>query len=92
MLEKLKAVTGDVWQWIRPIAILLITTVGKQLMIAAIQAVAASAQQDGWSNSDKRKLAYASISEAMKHAGYSVAESIINMAIEIAVAQMKSKV
>lgn len=90
MWLKIKAVSSDVWQYIKPMVVLLLTTVGKELMAAAIAAVTKAAKS-GLSNSAKREMAYQQIRSDMVAAGYQAAESAINLALEMAVQKIKEK-
>lgn len=91
MWLKIQAVTGQIWQWLKPIVILFMTTVGKQLMESALRSVATAAAREGFSNSQKREAAFNQIKAEMVEAGFRIAESEINMALELAVVKMKNK-
>lgn len=91
MWLKIKAISSGIWEYIQPIVVMLLSTVGKQLMVAALAAVANAAKQPNMNNQQKFDFATNEIKNALGTAGVAATESAINLAIEMAVRSIKDK-
>lgn len=90
MWEVFKLWASKVWTIIRPSVMVWLTGVGQQLLDLALEIVTDLATSD-LSNSEKRDTAFDKIKEKLVEEGKEVGDSLINLAIEIAVTKIKSK-
>jgi len=91
MWLKIQAISSSVWLFLRPLVVLLISESGKALAASAIRAVQEAQTDTTLSSAQKRGKAARTIKADMEAASYSVAESAINMALEMAVQKMKAE-
>jgi len=91
MWERILLLTSNIWQFIRPAVLMLLTETGKALAAAALTAVQQAQANPQLSSSQKREQAAASIKKDMEAASYSVAESAINVALELALQKLKAE-
>jgi hypothetical protein len=85
LIEKLKFIVSEVWAFLLPFIKILLTSGGKILMNAALEAVQACASMKDASGAQKRDAAFAIITAKLTGAGVEMATSVINAAIEAAV-------
>ena len=90
-IEKLKLLFSAVEEFLLPFCNQFLTAVGPIVLAAAEQAVIALATQS-MTGGEKQTAAFAKIVEDLKSQGITVAASIINGAIEAAVAKIKAPV
>jgi len=91
MWERLMLLTSNIWQFVRPAVLMLLTETGKALAAAAITAVQQAQANPNLSGAQKRAQAAASIKADMERASYSVAESAINVTLEMALQKLKAE-
>lgn len=91
MRDKIRFIMSSLWGFLQPLISILLAQVGPVLMEAAIEAVAVAATlPEGTPGAERRAIAFKLISDAMIAAGYRVAASTINAAIEVAVTRLKA--
>jgi hypothetical protein len=94
MWEKIKFITSSAWDFLRPFIAIFLSQIGPILVQAATAAVAAQAQR-AISGAEKRDGAYGAIEGQLLQAGFAVGTdvttSMINAAIEAAVAKLKAE-
>ena len=95
-MEKIKLFFSNIWDFIRPFVIILLSKSGTILASAAISAVTATAQcATGATDEEKRNAAFKLIVEDLKkqgvQVGVEITTSMINAAIELAVQKKKSE-
>ena len=88
----MKAAMSSIGSFLLPFIKIFLSSIGPALATAAMTAVSATAEnmKDG-SSKDKRDAAYTLIVDQLKIQGITAAESMINCAIEAAVAKLKEK-
>lgn len=89
MWEAIRLYLSKVWAIIKPTVIVFLTKVGQDLLDMAVEIVTELAKTD-LSSSEKRSTAFDKIKERIAVEGKEVADYLINLAIEIAVAKLKS--
>lgn len=77
-----------VWEFIKPIAAVLLKEGGKVLAQLALEAVKEFSTTD-MRNDQKRDAAYDKVSRSLRTAGIEFGESAIRLAIEMAVSKIK---
>lgn len=82
--------TSKIWTIIKPSVMVWLTGVGQQLLDMALDIVKDLATTD-LSNADKRDTAFDKIKDRLREEGKEVGDSLINLAIEIAVTKIKSR-
>ncbi len=87
----LKLVMSNVWIFLKPIVDLFMSEVGKALREVAIEAVGSLLSVDTLTNEEKRKEAFLIIVTRLKEKGIKLSDSVINMAIEVALQKLKTK-
>ncbi len=89
----LLGLTSEVWDFLKPVIALFAKEEGTRL--AEIAYVVVKDIQFGMPDSpgeSKQKIAFAKIKDELYHAGLDLAESVINLALEVAVQKVKSLV
>lgn len=89
MWDVIKFYWSQAYQFLLPFIKILMSQLGEVLTRSAIAAVK-TAQESGLSNSEKRDLAFKQIASDMSDAGFTIATSIINLALEAAVTKLKA--
>lgn len=91
-MEKFKFVLSDLWEWLKPVIIFLLTEAGKALILSASTAVAlVESNMADKSSSEKRDAAFRMIESDMKSKGYELGIKFINMALEAAVVKLSAE-
>lgn len=89
MWDVIKFYWSQAYQFLLPFIKILMSQIGEALTKSAIAAVK-TAQESGLDNAGKRDLAFQQIASDMAEAGFSIAASVINLALEAAVTKLKS--
>lgn len=90
MWDAIKLYMSKLWSVIKPSVMILLSEVGQMAMSIAVDIVKDMATRD-LSNSEKRELAFESIKEQLKARGKEAGNSVINLAIELAVQALKAE-
>lgn len=91
-MDKFKFIMSELWDFLKPVILFLMSEVGKALATSAMTAVKVVAENMGKdSNADKRDAAFRMITNDLKSKGIEVGASAVNMAIEAAVQKLKEK-
>lgn len=91
MIEKLKFIASGVWNFFRPLAIVLLSQVGPVLMEAATSAVTAAASMPiGTTGAQRREMAVGIAQGIIAAKGIEVMGSTINACVELAYTKLKS--
>lgn len=91
MWDKVKFFLSDIWVFLQPFIMQMLSDSGRVLARSALQAVTAVARNMlGADNDAKRKAAFDMIVQDMKLAGIEIATSTINAALEAAVVKFKA--
>lgn len=85
MLDRIKLMFSDVWVHLQPTLVLFLTTIGRDVLLAALKAVAMAMSQDQMSSAGKRQYAIDMVKSNVAGAG----DRMINLAVEIAVSKLK---
>lgn len=89
MLEKIKFLMSQAYEFLLPFIKILLSEVGQALIDASLEAVRAANSMPGATGAQKRDAAFEIIKNKMASAGVEVAARTINQAIEAAVAKVK---
>lgn len=94
--QKVKIVCSSIWEFVEPFVKIFLTKAGPLLAAAATQAVTSAALQlTDAEGSNKKEYAFALIVEDLKRQGIvlgaEVSTSMVNAAIEAAVAKLKAE-
>lgn len=87
---KLKLMASNIWDFIKPVVLAFLSDVGSDLAEVALYAVKTLAESD-LSDEEKRDQAVELIKAKLKEKGKEAKDSLINLAIEIAVQKLKSE-
>jgi len=79
-----------IWTWIKPVLLVLITQVSKDVFKVAYDVVKAMSETD-LTNKEKRDNAFEQISYYLTNEGKNITSSIINLVIELAVQKLKDQ-
>ena len=90
MFDRIKILMSNIWSALQPVFMQFITSTGNIVLHIALDIVMDLANQD-FSNSEKREIAFNNIKDKLKQSGVQVGDSMINLAIEIAVQNIKKK-
>ena len=90
MWDAVKLYMSKIWTLIKPTVMAFLSKVGQDLLSMAAEIVTDLANTD-MSSSEKRSAAFDSIKERLVAEGKEVGDSLINLAIEIAVQKLKDK-
>lgn len=88
--EKFKIINNNIIEFIMPFLKILLTESGKILAEIALETVKTYASS-GLTNEIKREMSRDYIKKTLSEKGISMAESVVNLAIEAAVVKMKAK-
>lgn len=89
MWEAIKLYMSKIWAIIKPTVMAFLSQAGKQVLDLAMEIVTDLAKSD-LSSDDKRKAAFDAIKTRLQEDGKVVGNSLINLAIELAVQRLKS--
>lgn len=89
MWDVIKFYMSQAYTFLLPFIKILMSQLGETLTKSAIAAVK-TAQESGLDNAGKRELAFHQIATDMSDAGFTIAASIINLALEAAVTKLKA--
>lgn len=84
----------EAWDWSKPIlkaTLRQLVIGGGATLISAAENAVQAAQASGGSGNDKYEMAFAAVKQTIKDSGQDVIDSSINLAIEMAVAKLKSE-
>ena len=87
-MDKIKFLMSDLWGFLWPFILVMLTSGGQLLAASAMAAVAAMATSD-LSGPDKRDMALDMIKKDLRAGGITIATSVINAALEAAVVKLK---
>lgn len=87
--DKVKIVMSDIWYFLEPFVKLFLTKSGQLLKDVALREVSALLSSS-LTGEDKHKIAFNKIFYELKREGIDLGKSAINMAIEAALARLKS--
>ena len=87
---KIQFIMSQMWEFLKPFIMVLMSKIGLVLADAAMNAVTAAAAS-ALDNSEKRAYAFDIIIDDLKQHGIEIGTSVINLAIEAAVAKMKER-
>lgn len=95
-MTRFKLIFSSIWGFVQPFLKMFLTKMGPIVLAAAVDAVKSVQGDNGdLSGSAKRALAFGAIEDTLKKqavtVGTDVAVSMVNAAIEIAVAKMKAE-
>jgi len=91
-LDKVKFMLSEVFEFLRPFIVILLTEGGRILMKAAQEAVTTVAlNMDGSTGAEKRDAAFGIIQQHLTTAGVPMTTAVINSAIEAAVVRLKAE-
>jgi len=88
MWDAFKVWASKVWITLKPSVMVFLTVVGQRVLELAVEIVTELATSD-LSGAEKRQIAFNTIKEKVEAEGEVVKSSLINLAIEIAVANLK---
>lgn len=88
--KRLKLVFGKSWDIAEPVVKLLLEVGGPALAQIASDAVKSTAAYGLDNDEDKRKMAYSKIKWDLQALGGTATDHLINLAIEVALARLKS--
>jgi len=87
----LRLLTSNIWEFVKPFLVILLSNSGQILAQAAMNAVTNVALAYGNSSGEqKRQLALDSVGKELQRQGIEMGASVINMALEAAVQKLKS--
>jgi hypothetical protein len=89
MWDAIKLYMSKIWTIIKPTVMAFLSQAGKQVLDIAMEIVTDLAKSD-LSSDDKRKAAFDAIKDKLEAEGKVVGNSLINLAIELAVQRLKS--
>ena len=89
MWEAIKLYMSKIWAIIKPSVMAFLTTAGQQVLDLAVEIVS-ELQLGDLTSDEKREAAFAQIKEKLAAEGKVVGNSLINLAIELAVQRLKS--
>lgn len=89
MWDAFKLWASKVWEILRPSVMVWLTSLGQRVLDLAMEVVTELAETD-LSSAEKREAAFNKIKEKLVEEGKEVKNSLINLAIEIAVNKLKS--
>ena len=89
MFEKLKFLSSSVWDFLRPLIAILLSSVGPILIEAATNAVLAAQQIPNATGDEKRAAATKAVVEVLTKKGFEVGVAVVNAAVENAVVALK---
>ena len=89
MLTQLKFIGSKVWEFLRPLIVILLSNVGPALISAATAAVAAAEAMPNATGDEKKAAATAAALAILKSKGVEVGTAVLNAAIENAVVALK---
>ncbi len=87
---KIQFIMSQMWEFLKPFILVLMSKIGPVLAEAAISAVTAAAASS-LGSSAKHDYAFNAIVDDLKQHGIEIGTSVINLAIEAAVAKMKER-
>jgi len=85
---KIQFIMSQMWEFLKPFIMVLMSKIGPVLMEAAMDAVTAAAAS-ALDNNEKRSYAFDIIVDDLKQQGIEIGASVINLAIEAAVAKVR---
>jgi hypothetical protein len=89
MWDAIKLYMSKIWTIIKPTVMAFLSQAGKQVLDMAMEIVTDLAKSD-LSSDEKRSAAFSTIKEKLEAEGKVVGNSLINLAIELAVQRLKS--
>jgi hypothetical protein len=90
--QKMKVVFSKMWDFLAPFVMIFLSGAGKALAASAMKAVAqVAADLSIISSDEKRQAAFKAITQELAAQGIELGTSVINAAIEAAVAKLKAK-
>lgn len=83
---------SDLWDWLKPVIIFLLSEAGKALIVSAGTAIklVATNMPDS-TDAEKRDAAFKMIEADMKSKGFELGARFVNMAIENAVVKLQAE-
>lgn len=89
LLAKIFGVSQQIWEFLSPILSKQISSSLSKLLPIALNIVKELATNNNLSNKQKKEKAFKDITDIAKDEGLSAANSLINLAIEMAVTRLK---
>lgn len=89
LISKILGVPKTLWTFVWPLVTKQVGLSLTALLPIALSIVKELAENNNISNSDKRQIAFDKLTEAAKNEGMNAANSLLNLAIEMAVTNLK---
>lgn len=91
MWERLKLITGQIWDFIAPTVKMLLTAAGKAAVRSALAAVRVAASREELSGKEKFAFAFDLVQEDLRAQGLSLMTRHLNKIIELAYEKFASE-